>query len=96
VPVGLVYDFLLAGLAMAWLVRAGRESGFLAWEKVTLAAIFVTPLISRNVGTATHVPLAPLALIALMALIARRALHEHKRENDKARHKPGLISSITI
>ncbi|HEX4191808.1 MAG TPA: glycosyltransferase family 87 protein, partial [Stellaceae bacterium] len=96
VPVGLVYDFLLAGLAMAWLVRAGRESGFLAWEKVTLAAIFVTPLISRNVGTATHVPLAPLALIALMALIARRALHEHKRENDKARHKPGLTSSITI
>jgi hypothetical protein len=76
VPVALVYDFLLAGIAMAWLVRAGSESGFLAWEKVTLAAVFIVPLLSRNVGTATHLPLAQLALIALLALIARRALHE--------------------
>src|SRR6185312_13547170 len=91
VPVALVYDFLLAGIAMAWLVRAGRESGFLPWEKVTLAAIFIAPLLSRNFGTATHVPLAQLALIALLALIARRAL----RENDKARHEPGLTSSVT-
>jgi hypothetical protein len=92
VPVALVYDFLLAGIAVAWLVRAGRESGFLAWEKVTLAAIFVVPLLSRNFGTATHVPLAQLALIALLALIARRAWCE----NDKARHEPGLTSSITF
>jgi alpha-1,2-mannosyltransferase len=92
VPVALVYDFLLAGIAMAWLVRAGRESGFLPWEKVTLAAIFIAPLLSRNFGTATHVPLAQLALIALLALIARRAL----RENDKARHEPGLTSSVTF
>jgi hypothetical protein len=96
VPVALVYDFLLAGIAMAWLVRAGRESGFLPWEKVAMAAIFVAPLLSRNLGTATHVPLAQLALIALMALIARRALHENRRENDKARHEPGLTSSLTI
>ena len=92
VPVALVYDFLLAGIAMAWLVRAGRESGFLPWEKVTLATIFIAPLLSRNFGTATHVPLAQLALIALLALIARRAL----RENDKARHEPGLTSSVTF
>jgi hypothetical protein len=91
VPVGLIYDFLLAGIAIAWLVRAGCERGFLAWEKVTLATIFIVPLLSRNVGTATHVPLAQLALIALLGLIARRAL----RENDKARHEPGLTSTIT-
>jgi alpha-1,2-mannosyltransferase len=92
VPVALVYDFLLAGIAMAWLVRAGREGGFLPWEKVTLAAIFIAPLLSRNFGTATHVPLAQLALIALLALIARRAWYE----NDKARHEPGLTSSVTF
>ena len=96
VPVALVYDFLLAGIAIAWLVRAGRESGFLPWEKVTLAAVFIVPLLSRNFGTATHVPLAQIALIALLALIARRALCENNRENDKARHEPGLTSSVTV
>jgi Glycosyltransferase family 87 len=95
VPVALVYDFLLAGIAMAWLIRAGSERGFLPWEKVTLAAIFVVPLLSRDFGTATHVPLAQLALIALLVLIARRALCETNRENDKARHEPGLTSSVT-
>jgi alpha-1,2-mannosyltransferase len=95
VPVALVYDFLLAGIAMAWLIRAGSESGFLPWEKITLAAIFIVPLLSRNVGTATHLPLAPLALIALLALIARRTLHESNRENDKARREPGLTSFMT-
>jgi hypothetical protein len=76
VPVALVYDFLLAGIAMAWLIRAGREDGFLPWEKTTLAAIFMTPLLSRNVGLALHLPIAPLALIALLTLIVLRARHE--------------------
>jgi alpha-1,2-mannosyltransferase len=96
VPVALVYDFLLAGIAIAWMTRAARESGFLPWEKATLAAVFIVPLLSRNFGTATHVPLAPLALIALLALIARRALVENNRENDKARREPGLTSSVTV
>ena len=92
VPVALVYDFLLAGIAIAWLVRAGRDGGFLPWEKVILAAIFIAPLMSRNFGTATHVPLAQFALIALLALIARRAWYE----NGKARHEPGLTSSVSF
>jgi hypothetical protein len=91
VPVGLVYDFLLAGIAIAWLVRAGCERGFLPWEKLILAAAFIVPLVSRNFGTATHIPLAQIALIGLLALIARRAWIE----NDKARHKPGLTFSMT-
>ena len=94
VPVALVYDFLLAGIAMAWLIRAGSERGFLPWEKVTLAAIFIVPLLSRGFGTVTHVPLAQLALIALLVLIARRALDENAGKNDKARHEPGLTSSM--
>jgi len=78
VPVALVYDFLLAGIAVAWLIRAGSDRGFLPWEKVTLAAVFIAPLLSRNFGTATHVPLAQLALIALLGLIARRAWFESR------------------
>ena len=91
VPVALVYDFLLAGIAMAWLIRAGREDGFLPWEKATLTVIFIVPLVSRNFGTATHVPLAQFALIALLALIARRAWCEY----DKARRWRGLTSLTT-
>lgn len=89
VPVALVYDFLLAGVAMAWLIRGGNESGFLAWEKIILAIIFIVPLLSRNFGTATHVPLAQFALIALLALIVRRAW----RENEKAGRWPAITSS---
>jgi alpha-1,2-mannosyltransferase len=91
VPVALVYDFLLAGIAMAWLIRAGSATGFLPWEKMTFAVVFIVPLMSRNFGTATHVPLAQLALIALLALIVRRAWYE----GDKAERWPGLTSSGT-
>ena len=84
VPVALVYDFLIAGIAMAWLIRAGSEDGFLPWEKATLAAIFVTPLLSRNIGTALHMPIVPLALAALLALIVRRARSELVRRYGNA------------
>jgi hypothetical protein len=90
VPVALVYDFLLAGIAIAWLVRAGCEDGFLPWEKTMLAAIFVVPLLSRNVGLALHVPLAMLGVIALLALIIQRAWSEY----DKARLSPGPAASF--
>lgn len=76
VPLALVYDFLLAGIAIAWLVRAGSADGFLPWEKTALAAIFVTPLLSRNIGLTLHLPLGPLALIALLSLIILRARQE--------------------
>ena len=90
VPVALVYDFLLAGVAMAWLIRAASERGFLPWEKTTFMAVFIAPLLSRSFGTETHVPLAQLALIALLALIARRAW----REYDEARALSGQPSSM--
>ena len=76
VPLALVYDFLLAGIAIAWLVRAGNENGFLPWEKTALAAVFITPLLSRNIGLALHLPLGPVALIALLTFIVLRARQE--------------------
>ena len=79
VPVALIYDFVLAGIAMAWLIRAGAENGFLSGEKATLAAIFIAPLLSRSIGSTLHLPLAMLALIALLVLIARRARRESQR-----------------
>ena len=44
--------------------------------KATLAAIVITPLISRNVGLATHIPVAIFATMALVAIIVQRAQRE--------------------
>jgi hypothetical protein len=76
VPVALFYDLLLAGIAIAWLVRVGNVTGFRSWEKTALMATFAVSLLSRNVGQALHLPVAPLALLALLALIGMRALDE--------------------
>ena len=67
---------MLAGVAIVWLVRAGRETGFLPWEKLTLTAVFVAPLLSRGIGTSTHVPIATFAALALLILCTVRAWRE--------------------
>lgn len=75
-PLILFYDFMLAGIAMAWLVRAGREGGFMPWEKTVLLTAFVAPLLSRGFGSSFHVPIATIAAFALLALCAVRAYRE--------------------
>lgn len=76
IPVVLAYDLMVVAVASAWLIRAGRERGFLAWEKATLAGLFIVPLIARNVGAAWHVPLGPLVPLAVLALVYARARQE--------------------
>ncbi len=78
-PVLLIYDFLLAAVAALWLVRGAREHGWLPWERTTLAALFVTPLLGRNVAASLHLPVLPLAALALVAVVAARARHEIAR-----------------
>jgi hypothetical protein len=75
-PLILFYDFVLAGAAILWLVRAGREGGFLPWEKLLLIGIFAAPLMTRGISSATHLPLCTVAALTLLALCARRAWHE--------------------
>jgi alpha-1,2-mannosyltransferase len=77
-PLILFYDFIMAGIAMAWLVRAGRQTGFLPWEKLIFAVVFATPILARGVGTALHLPIATAAGYALLCLCARRARHEYR------------------
>jgi alpha-1,2-mannosyltransferase len=76
VPVILIYDLMIGAVAMLWLVRAGRDSGFLPWEKAVFATLFASALLSRNVGLATHLPLALLVNVALLAVITMRMLQE--------------------
>jgi hypothetical protein len=77
-PLALFYDFMMAGVAMAWLVRAGWRTGFLPWEKLLLAAIFITPLLTRGIGISLHLPIAPMASFAVLALSAAHAWREDR------------------
>jgi hypothetical protein len=71
-PVALVYDLLLAGVAIGWLVRAGRSTGFRRWEKLALLGCFLVPLAAIQLGHAARIPLAVLAPAALLALCLAR------------------------
>jgi alpha-1,2-mannosyltransferase len=85
-PLILFYDFMIAGVAMAWLVRAGRQTEFLPWEKLLLAAVFITPMLARSAGTAFHLPIATAAGFALLALCAVRAWREYRLMHPVASH----------
>jgi hypothetical protein len=75
-PLILFYDFMMAGVALAWLVRAGRRSGFLPWEKLAMVAVFIAPMLARGLGTSLHLPFAAAACFTLLGLCAVRARRE--------------------
>src|ERR1700722_20051008 len=72
VPVVLLYDFMLAAVAAAFLVRAARRTGFLPWEKAALVLVFVLPLLTLGVGQGWSVPVGPLASLLLLAMTLAR------------------------
>jgi len=74
IPLALLYDLMIAAVAMLWLVRAAARDGFLAWEKLLLAFCFLVPLACRYVGEGLGIPLAPLAPIVLLAFAIARSL----------------------
>jgi alpha-1,2-mannosyltransferase len=76
VPVMLLYDLMLALLAMTWLVRAARDRGFLPWEKMTFVVLFLAALVTLSTGRFLHLPLALIGDVTLLAVIAMRALDE--------------------
>jgi hypothetical protein len=70
-PFLLDYDLLVLAVPMAWLLA--RPGGFLPWEKIVLAAVFLLPILARPIGTALGLPIAPPLTIALYLLVLRRA-----------------------
>jgi alpha-1,2-mannosyltransferase len=78
VPYALTYDSMIAAIAGAWLVRAGRDSGFLRWESPLLVTIYLMPLFAFQAGLVLHVPLAPFACVVLVLLCGSRAWQEYK------------------
>jgi len=88
VPVLLYYDLLLGAIAMAWLVRAARQNGFAPWQKITMAALYLSPLLMSNMNIAPRFLVAPAASMVLFGatcLAARRELRA--RNPSPARHQ---------
>jgi hypothetical protein len=71
-PIILFYDLLPMTVAIAWLAQDARRTGFLPWEKVALALIWLVPMASRSAGLAGAIPLGPVATIGLLLLVWRR------------------------
>ena len=55
------------------MAEAGRGGGFLPWERLGLAAVFVVPMLSFQLASATGIQLLPLATAATFLLVLRRA-----------------------
>jgi hypothetical protein len=73
-PYVLDYDFILLGVAIAFLMADMRNRGTLAWEPTWLAYAWVAPLFGRAVSDFTHIPVNLIAAIAVLALAVRRAI----------------------
>ena len=73
VPVILFYDLLPVTVAVAWLLHDARRTGFLPWEKTTLAIAWLIPMMSRSAGLAANIPLGPLATAGLLVFVTIRA-----------------------
>jgi alpha-1,2-mannosyltransferase len=72
VPMALLYDKLLLLVAVCWLVRDGRQNGFLSWEKSVLLAAYPASIVTYVVGSLWHVPLGPVISFAVLLLSLRR------------------------
>lgn len=76
VPVLLFYDLMLDGIAIAWLIVAGRDRGFPPWQKTLLTLLFVMPMLSGNLNSHSKWLIAPLAAALGFALAVAQARHE--------------------
>jgi len=90
VPLALLYDGLLLLVAIGWLVREGREHGFLPWEKTTLLSVYAASMADYAAGSAWHLPLGPLVSLAVLLLALRRCLRATPaRPAVRMEHRPG-------
>ncbi len=79
VPLALIYDQMLALLAIGWLLREARESGYLPWEKLMLMTVYPVSLVSVFVATARHLPVGPLVSFIVLIACLRRVWHAPAR-----------------
>jgi hypothetical protein len=72
-PLVLVYDLTMATVAMAFLVRHARRTGWLAHEKPLLGLVLIASLFAPLTAIAWSIPLGPLPAVLLLALCLAHA-----------------------
>ena len=73
-PYVLDYDYVLLGVAIAFLAADMRRRGTMTWEPTGLAYAWAAPLFGRTASEWTHVPVDLIAAMAVLALAMRRAI----------------------
>jgi hypothetical protein len=68
------YDCSIFVVPSAWLASEAVRRGWLPYERISLAVLYLSPLIIKP-ASVHGVPLAPLAIAALAALTLRRVFN---------------------
>ena len=68
VPVLMFYDLTLSGMALAWLLRWGRERGLPHWLTFSVRALYLAALLSGNFDPQSHLLVPPLVATATFGL----------------------------
>ena len=66
-PMALFYDLMLALVALCWLVRHGRRTGFPPWSRSVMAACWLLPVLALPLGD-RHLPVGGLVAPVLLLL----------------------------
>jgi alpha-1,2-mannosyltransferase len=74
-PYAFDYDMMVLAPAIAFAAADGCARGFGPWEKTALAALWLTPLVARNVAYVTLIPVGVPAMLAIFVLLLRRSTH---------------------
>jgi hypothetical protein len=85
-PQSLDYDLMILAPAIALMAADGLTRGFRDYEKTALAAIWLAPLIARQIAEHTRVPIGAIAMLAMMLLVFRRAAMQSDAVGCRASH----------
>jgi len=75
-PYGYDYDMMVVAPAIAFLASDCLVHGCRPWEKTALAALWVVPIVTRGIASATFIPLGVIIMIVVYIAILRRAATE--------------------
>jgi len=67
------YDMMLLAPAIAFFAADGFARGFGPWEKTSLAALWLMPLLARSVAQITLIPIGVPVMLVLFFLLVRRS-----------------------
>ena len=80
IPLALFYDLVLAGVAAAWLLRAGNSRRLLPeWSEPLLAVLYVLCLDPRGLAGAWRLPVGTFVAVALIGLAGVAAVAASRR-----------------